>query len=51
LGKEIKVLVDDYRNAGNYTVKFDGKGLASGMYIYRLTIDKFVMCRKMLLLK
>jgi hypothetical protein len=51
LGKEIRVLVNDFKSAGKYSVKFDGKGLASGIYIYRLSIDKFVQTRKMLLLK
>jgi hypothetical protein len=36
-GKTIKVLVDETRNAGNYTVDFNGSNLASGVYFYAVT--------------
>jgi len=51
LGREVKVLVDEFRKAGKYSVLFNAKGLASGIYIYRLITNKFVLSRKMLLLK
>jgi pectate lyase len=35
-GREISVLVDDEIPAGYYTITFNGTGLSSGMYIYRL---------------
>ncbi len=37
LGREVKVLVDEQKEAGNYTVKFDGSDLPSGVYFYRIT--------------
>ncbi len=51
LGKEIKTLVNEKKSAGNYKIEFDGSGLNSGLYIYRLEAGNFVSVRKMLLLK
>ncbi|RPH33056.1 T9SS C-terminal target domain-containing protein, partial [bacterium] len=51
LGREVAVLVKERRAAGSYQDTFDGSGLASGMYIYRLTAGSFVQSRKMLLLR
>ncbi len=39
-------------DAGNYSVSFNGSNLASGIYLYKLSIsDKAVITKKMLLLK
>ena len=59
LGREVTVLVDERKDAGVYKVQFDVAGLASGVYIFRLTARQadggqaatFVRSRKMLLLK
>jgi pectate lyase len=51
LGKKIKTLVDKKKLAGKYEVRFDGSGLASGIYYYKLTAGKHSAVRKMLLLK
>jgi hypothetical protein len=51
LGKEVAVLVNERRVPGSYEVSFDGRGLASGVYYYRLTAGSFVQSRTMLLLK
>ncbi len=54
-GKEITTLVNEVKEAGYYTAQFDGSGLASGIYIYRLIIEgngqKFTKSLKMLLVK
>jgi polyhydroxybutyrate depolymerase len=42
---------EEWRPAGRHSVMFDGSGLPSGMYFYRLETDKTVPARKMLLLK
>ncbi len=51
LGREVAVLVNDRKLHGSYQATFDGSGLASGMYIYRLKVGAFVESRTMLLLR
>ncbi len=51
LGREVAVLVNEKKAPGNYEVSFDGSGLSSGVYFYRLTAGQFVETRKMILMK
>ncbi|MDQ7815960.1 MAG: fibronectin type III domain-containing protein [Melioribacteraceae bacterium] len=56
LGREVKTLINDYRNAGNHTMNWNGddnsgQKVASGTYIYRITAGTFVATKKMVLLK
>jgi hypothetical protein len=51
LGREVKVLVNEQKEAGVYTVQFDARGLASGTYISRLTAGDFVQTRKLVLVR
>jgi endo-1,4-beta-xylanase len=51
LGREVSVLVNERRSAGTYRDVFDGTGLASGVYFYRLQAGNFVQTRKMILVK
>jgi arylsulfatase A-like enzyme len=37
LGREVAVLVDGEREAGTHAATLDGRGLAPGVYVYRLT--------------
>jgi len=39
LGQEIAVLVESTQTAGSYTVEFGNPGLATGVYIYKITVD------------
>jgi hypothetical protein len=39
LGQEIAVLVESTQTAGSYTVEFSAAGLATGVYIYKITVD------------
>jgi len=54
LGEEIFTIVNKELNAGNYREIVDLnrlKGLASGVYFYRIVADNFVQTKKMILLK
>ncbi len=51
LGQEVKTLVNQMKNPGNYEVQFNANNLASGTYIYRLQAGPLVQVKKMLLLK
>jgi len=51
LGKEVKTLVDENKEAGQYNVQFNGSGLASGIYYYRITSGEFTEVKKLMLLK
>lgn len=51
LCKEVEALVNKEMRPGNYTAYFNGNGLSSGMYIYRLKGNNFIINKKMLLLK
>ena len=51
MGEEIKSLVEGYKEAGIYTVKFNADRHPSGMYLYRLNTNGFTETKKMLFMK
>ncbi len=51
LGREVKTLVNELKQAGTYEVQFDASGLASGIYLYKIESGKFIQTKKMILLK
>ncbi len=51
LGNEVRVLVDEYKDKGNYETEFNALNLPSGVYIYRISVGEFVDVKKMLLVK
>jgi hypothetical protein len=51
LGTEVKILVNENKEAGNYTVSFNASSLPSGVYFYKIKSGKFVDVKKMILLK
>ena len=51
LGNEIATIVNGMKQAGNYAVSFNGKSLASGVYVYQLKADGFTGTKKFVLLK
>jgi N-acetylneuraminic acid mutarotase len=51
LGKEVVTLVNEVKNAGSYSVDFNGASLSSGVYFYRLESNGFVSIKKMMLIK
>jgi len=51
LGQRVLTLVNDQRNAGMHTVEFDGAGLCSGTYFYKLKAGRFFQMRKMVYMR
>ncbi len=51
LGKEVAVLVNEYKKPGSYEVLFDGSKFSSGVYFYRLEAGNFTDTKKIILLK
>jgi hypothetical protein len=51
LGREVVVLVDQEQQPGIYEVSFDGTGLSSGVYLYRLQAGEMLQARTLILLK
>lgn len=51
LGREVATLVNDFKQAGNYSVDFKGDKFASGVYFYTLRSGNFVETKKMVLIK
>ncbi len=48
LGQQVVSLAEGEQEAGYHEVKFDGRGLSSAVYFYRLSAGDFVQTRKML---
>ncbi|MBK7444414.1 MAG: T9SS type A sorting domain-containing protein, partial [Ignavibacteria bacterium] len=51
LGKELMNLVNEFKQAGSYSVTFDATNYPSGVYYYKITSDNFVQVRKMILIR
>ena len=56
IGQEVRVLVNERRNAGTFTATWDGtdalgRRVASGIYLYRIQAGSFSATKRMLLLK
>lgn len=47
LGQSVALLLNEKRSSGLHSVEFDFSGLASGMYIYRLTTPNLSISKKM----
>jgi hypothetical protein len=50
-GKEVRNLLNGVKEAGSYQLKFDGAGLNSGVYFYRLTTEGNTITKSMVLVK
>ena len=50
-GREIETLVNQKQDAGKYEIKFDGSGIASGVYYYQFKTDGYVETKKMMLVR
>jgi uncharacterized protein YkuJ len=52
IGQEIQTLVNEFQDAGEYTVSFYAKNLSSGIYFYKLQVsNRSVETNKMTLIK
>ena len=51
LGNEVATLVNEEKPAGSYKVEFNGDGLTSGVYFYKLRAGSYVEVKKMVLLR
>lgn len=51
LGNEIATLVNEEKQSGTYEVVWDASKISSGVYFYRLTSGKFILTKKMILLR
>jgi hypothetical protein len=51
LGQQVATLQDGEQEGGYHEVQFDGSGLASGVYVYRLQGGDFVQSLKLTLLR
>jgi len=51
LGNEVTTLINNELSSGIHKVEFNGTGLPSGTYFYRLETDIYLETKKMVLLK
>lgn len=51
LGREVKTLVNEFKQAGSYEINFNASSLASGVYLYRIEAGDFIDTKKLLLVK
>jgi hypothetical protein len=51
LGQTLKVLENEFKNPGNYSVNFDASSLPSGIYFYKLEAGRFTQVKKMIFIR
>ncbi|HAB51140.1 MAG TPA: hypothetical protein DCE80_03025 [Ignavibacteriales bacterium] len=51
IGNEVATLINEWKEAGSHSLKFDASDLSSGVYYYKLTTDNFSSTKKMILTK
>jgi len=51
LGRAVAILVNEKLQPGEYKVVLDAKGLASGVYLYRIDAERFWDIKKIMVLK
>ncbi len=50
-GKEVETIINEKLNPGTYEASFEGSGLNSGVYFYKISAGSFSETKKMILLK
>lgn len=51
LGREVKILLDEYKTSGTYEIEFDANELTSGLYFYKIISGNKTETRKMMLIR
>jgi hypothetical protein len=51
IGREVTTLVDEFKQSGRYSVKFDASHLSSGIYFYSIKSGSYNAVKKMSLIK
>jgi hypothetical protein len=51
MGREVQTLLNETLSPGNYELPFNGGGLSSGVYFYRIVTDGYSESKRMLLIK
>ncbi len=51
MGEEVATLISEKLPSGQYKHLWNASHLASGIYIYKIQADQYVMTRKMMLIK
>ncbi len=52
LGQKVRTLVNERQAAGNHSVIFNASGLASGVYVYKLSTENgLIQTRRMILMR
>jgi len=50
LGREVRTLLDEVKDEGTYRIRFNSFGLASGIYIYRISTNNSSVSKKMIII-
>ena len=51
LGREVALLVNEYKEAGTHSIEFNASELSSGIYMYSIQIGSYIETRKLILQK
>ena len=51
LGREVATLLNEEKQAGRYTIEFNGSKFSSGIYLYRIQAGNYSSVKKMILIK
>jgi hypothetical protein len=51
LGREVKTLVNEFKQAGSYSLEFNASNYASGVYFYTIKSGDYMDTKKMVLIK
>ena len=51
LGEEVRTILNEFKEAGSYTLNFNAAELNSGVYFYRLQTNNYSEIKKMIVLK